>query len=71
MICFHKYGEIKNSYQYCSKCGLAKKVNCAHRWKIIRSGGIDSVDFTGKRRLSGHWYHLQCEMCGEIKNKEC
>lgn len=36
-----------------------------HKWKIIRHGRVDYID-TGN---IGHYYELQCEICGKIKCK--
>jgi hypothetical protein len=36
MFCFHKYGEIKDGYQYCLKCNKAIRVEgyekCVHEY---------------------------------------
>jgi len=38
MFCFHKYGEIKNGYQYCTKCGkviVVPVIPCNHKWEYV------------------------------------
>ncbi len=59
MFCFHKYGEIKDRYQYCSKCGKAKPVKCAHQWEDTHSQ--EAVITNGIR------FYMRCKHCGEHK----
>jgi len=61
--CKHKFGEVKNGYQYCEKCGKAIVVSCSHKWEtediLQRDNAIN--DFVGLV------YILKCSKCGEIK----
>lgn len=47
--CLHLWNEVKNGYQYCSKCGLARIAGCSHHWiveksnKIVRTDTSDSI----------------------------
>lgn len=68
MFCFHKYGEIKERYQYCQKCGKAIVAPCAHYWKCVEISPLWLVDkpTEGQNPNSIIW-HLQCEICGEMK----
>jgi hypothetical protein len=36
-----------------------------HRWKII---GMGNITYLGN--VTGHYYHLQCEKCGDVRLKE-
>ena len=57
MFCFHKYGKVEDDgYQYCSKCGKAKKVPCNHKWEIIAKCG------------NGQFVVSKCEKCGSIRS---
>jgi hypothetical protein len=68
MFCFHKYNKIESDgYQYCEKCGKARKVECNHSWKIIECfKACGSTEYT----FSAKTYVLQCTKCGIIKSKE-
>lgn len=71
MFCFHKYGEIKDGYQYCSKCNKARLIPCNHKWKVLSHGNITRRNPYSELRVIGDWYNLQCEKCGEVKREEC
>lgn len=68
MFCFHEYGKVESDgYQYCRKCGKARKVECNHTWEIIEKwnrGVSTATSFVSKI------YILRCKKCGEITNKE-
>lgn len=66
MFCFHKFGEIKDGYQYCSKCGKAIPVKCNHDFQIIKQVNVymnesDTIPSSIK-------YILRCSKCGKMKN---
>ncbi len=76
MFCWHKYGQVKNKYQYCIKCGIARSVTppplpallskpeeppCRHQWE--RYSEITSTIHKG---VVGHI--LECSKCGDMKN---
>lgn len=79
MWCFHKWGEIKKSYQYCTKCGVARAVKCAHQWvkvaehKVLHTSiherGL-SKEQIEKRAPDGILFVLQCERCGEVTRRK-
>lgn len=61
----HVFGEIKNGFQYCTKCNKAIPVECQHKWKILevfeRSVGWN---------VKGYVYTLQCTECGSLKKED-
>lgn len=64
MWCFHKFGEIKQRYQYCQKCGKANLVGCFHKWVFETTyeySNIHTKNMYKSRRL------YKCEICGETK----
>jgi len=67
MFCFHKYDkEIKDGYQFCTKCGKAHSVVCVHEWKTIHEYNVTTSTIGGSKRQSVE-YHLQCKKCGNLK----
>lgn len=62
----HNYGKIEEGYQYCKQCGKARTVPCNHDWEIINEGS--TYKFGSK---TGRFYILQCNNCGDIKDKQC
>lgn len=61
--CKHKFGKIKDGYQYCKLCNKAEPVECNHKWvKIDEIRKVDS--FFGSLEIT---YILQCKECGDIK----
>jgi hypothetical protein len=66
--CKHKYGLIQaDKFQYCTKCGIAHKLNeHEHKWDII-----DTVITQDKMTDSilSKTYTLQCTVCGELKKE--
>ena len=71
----HHFGEVKDGYQYCAKCGIARSVLCNHKWKTIGNSQIvrkpfGKVDNNDCQRVIGEIYILQCEKCGEILEKK-
>jgi hypothetical protein len=63
-LCDHKLGEVKDNYQYCTKCGKAFIVECSHKW--IQISTIQVPDRWGQ--LADIGYVLQCTKCGDMKN---
>ena len=62
----HKWDVPVNRYQTCKKCGLVKKVECAHFWvedsrweSHYIHGDVDCLRLT-----------LKCSMCGDIKTED-
>lgn len=67
MFCKHKYGEVKDSYQYCEKCGSAKaapEVDCSHQWVQLDRFEVSNII---NKNITGHIYVLNCTKCGDIK----
>lgn len=62
MKCFlfgHKFGKLENNIQYCKRCGIAKRIECDHKWDTIRSCFNESLGIY--KRI------LKCNKCGEEK----
>lgn len=69
-FCSHKWGEIKEGYQYCTKCNKARAVNCSHVLRTIAEVGITRDDYyTREPKPIGTLYTQQCTKCGEIIKK--
>lgn len=68
-LCSHKFGEIKEGYQYCSICGKAILIPCNHVWETIKHVDIisRSVHNPSNERIIGCKYILKCVKCGELK----
>ena len=68
-MCFffnHKWGEIKDGYQRCEKCGIAKKVPCSHVFEDFRQ--IDCIDgYSFSTIPTSKVFLSKCKKCGEIK----
>ena len=65
-----KYGEIKDGYQYCEICGEARMVGCNHKWVVLTQGTTTERRFDeSEARTTGHWYHMRCSNCGEMKDE--
>jgi len=62
-FCWHKWGEVKDGFQYCKKCGLALSISCNHIWNTISEGDIVHSD-----KIVGKMYIQKCKKCGEIKS---
>ena len=67
MFCFHKFGEIKEGYQTCIKCGKSIAVKCNHKWKRIRESKLHHPINTSM--IIGYNVELECEYCGDITFK--
>ena len=68
--CWHKYTEVKDGYQYCNKCGLAKSAPdaaCCHKWEKIAEY-TETVILT--QAVLAYIYVMQCKKCGDIKKEE-
>lgn len=65
-FCWHKWGEIKDGYQYCKKCGIAIPVPCNHKWETICESNILTA-VPGGHNITGKMYAQKCKICGEIK----
>ena len=64
MFHIHKWGEIKDRYQYCTKCGKARPVKCAHVFELIEKYKImSSLDDT---KVLEFGRVLQCKHCGVL-----
>lgn len=64
--CKHKFGEIKEGYQYCSKCGIAKVVDCNHVWEERdKTTLVDNMRSANPSTL-GWSYIDRCKKCGKI-----
>jgi hypothetical protein len=60
---YHKYEkEIKDGYQFCEKCGKARKVRCNHRWEEFNRIWKTPVF------ISSYWIIIcRCKNCGNLK----
>lgn len=64
----HQWGKPENGYQCCTKCGIARPLTCAHKWKTVQRVLVhDQWDRECKASPVGEKRILQCEHCGEIK----
>lgn len=70
MFCFHKWGEIRDGYQYCDKCNAARVVGCCHKWKTVETGVLRQRSVTGEWLGVGRTYYSECEKCGIHKKEE-
>jgi hypothetical protein len=79
MFCFHKYGRRTNDgYQYCSKCGKARKFPCVHKWKMIKEvfiyygdgWNIPSINDANNQLPTGSKRIYECEFCGTMKTEK-
>lgn len=69
-FCSHKWGEIKDGYQYCTKCNKARVVPCVHNWNILEKSDIKIRNRnTGEWNTQGRSFISKCAICGEIKHK--
>jgi len=60
----HKFGEIKDGYQYCVICGIAGVAPCVHNWEIY-----SRTDIYGKDELPNNSILTQkCVKCGELQS---
>ena len=65
--CNHKYGEIKEGYQYCKKCGKAKaapKRECEHNWSTVSQYEYSNII---NNNINNIVYVMRCSKCGDIK----
>jgi hypothetical protein len=63
--CKHVFGEIKDGYQYCTKCNKAIIVECSHSWETI-----DNLESFILGNLTSIIYIQRCKKCGKIKSTE-
>jgi len=56
LFCFHKWGEIKDNTQYCSKCGKANVLECNHVFNVPEN--------PDDRKQT-------CTKCGKIWTRAC
>lgn len=65
--CKHKYGEVKDGFQYCEKCGKAisapAKV-CSHNWVNVNTFTVGTVF---NANISSYLYVMRCTNCGNMK----
>ena len=54
MFCFHKYDKIEDGFQYCKKCGKAKKAPCIHFWEICTDNKDEDIIVS------------RCKNCGKL-----
>jgi hypothetical protein len=41
-----------------------------HDWKIIAKGPYVQTYVDSNERKEGHWFHLRCDRCGNLKYKK-
>jgi hypothetical protein len=73
----HKFGEIKDGYQYCEKCGLAKLAPiplCQHEYKVIERyesfeiySPKDPLQFYTGPNKPIIVYVSECTKCGDVR----
>ena len=72
MSCFfgHKFGRVElDGYQYCSKCGAAKKPSIphpccnGHMWVDYRTEGYTHYSYEGEQKKEQIFQ--TCKVCGE------
>lgn len=66
--CSHKFGEIKDGYQYCIHCNLAVPVPCNHKWEKIKELPY-TISHGNGRKEAYTAFVLQCKTCGTITEK--
>lgn len=66
IFCLHNWGDVKDGYQYCTKCNKARIIKCSHTLKTIRTYNI----FNRRDELVGEGYVLQCTKCGVIEKDD-
>jgi len=68
---FHKWGKVKDGYQYCTICGKARAApvrKCDHVWETIDTERVVMhIPGTWERIPKGINYHLRCKKCGDMK----
>jgi len=62
--CMHLWGAIEEGYQYCTKCGLARVVECRHEWEVEKSGKIAN---TVNNNQIGDETVYKCKLCTQRK----
>lgn len=62
MWCNHKFGEIKEGYQYCTKCGKAQLVPCNHQYEILHE--IQAMVWG---QVANTVIVNRCKHCGELR----
>lgn len=62
--CRHKrFGKVEEGFQYCLKCGWARRLPCSHKW--VRE---NIVKVMGNFGYVFYFEALdRCEICGEVK----
>jgi len=61
--CRHKkFGKVEDGFQYCLKCGWARRLPCGHKW--VRE---DKIDVRGNFGILYTLVSDRCEFCGEVK----
>lgn len=64
LSCLHLWGEIIDGYQYCSKCSIARTVECAHVWEVETNQEITRGEETG---VIGNEIIYKCKTCTQRK----
>jgi hypothetical protein len=73
MFHFHRFGPVKDGYQYCVKCQKAFPVQHTCLWEQV-----DSLTFetrteptpafpNGRSRITAEVRILKCHICGDLK----
>ena len=66
-ICNHKFGKVKDGYQYCEKCGKAIPVPCNHNWVVESKFNLHNIV---SNYQTGTQYILRCTKCGEMMEEK-
>jgi len=59
---FHKHKFIKEGLNIYCECGVFKKLDCCHKWKIHDEDTVMTINKVNQRQQC-----LICEKCGKIK----
>ena len=64
--CRHKWGKVEGAHQYCSKCGEARVVPCAHKYKLASTY---TKTWTSTGKVTAFIRIYECELCGLVAEK--
>lgn len=65
IFCNHTWGRVtEDRYQYCEKCGKARRLPCDHVWENINK--IKQTLSDGFTKQESYIYLNRCKKCGEM-----
>ena len=68
-FCWHSWGDIKDNYQYCTKCNLAIVAPCNHEYDTTHESKITRMGLPSSS--IGMMFIQKCKHCGNIKKTIC